>query len=63
MVNITLICRLKFSDHKITHLSTRPYYVALALLLVQLVEATYWIYLCSIDYQGEITLLVFDIIF
>ena len=45
VINITLICHIKFSDQSITHMTMRPYFFALALLLVLTLEASIWLYL------------------
>ena len=54
VLNITLICHIKFSDQTITHLTRRPYFVALIQLLVLLAESSFWIYLLFVAYKDNI---------
>ena len=62
VTNITLICHIKFSDQTITHLTRRPYFVALVLLLIHLAECSFWLILCFITYKDRYDRLIFDLI-
>ena len=54
VLNITLICHIKFSDQTITHLTMRPYYVSLAQLILLLVEVSLSAYFIFIKYNDNI---------
>lgn len=38
VMNITLLVKMKFGDALITHLTSIPYYISLALLILMLIE-------------------------
>ena len=54
VINITLICHIKFSDQTITHLTMRPYFAALFQLLVLLAEVSVLLCMLSIVYKDDI---------
>ena len=41
IINIVLLTRIRYGDALITHLTRRPYYVTLALLIVTFVNIVY----------------------
>ena len=53
VINIVLLCRIKFGELTITKLSTRPYWISLILLLVQLCESSYLMYMTEVEYKGR----------
>ena len=54
VINIALICHIKFSDQTITHLTMRPYFAALFQLLVLLAEVSVLLCMLSIVYKDDI---------
>ena len=62
VINIALICHIKFSDQSITHMTMRPYFFALALLLVLTLEASIWLYLFEVEYKDQLVKLFLDIV-
>ena len=50
LINIVLIARIKYGEMQITHISTRPYLIAMCLLITLLAELTAYLILTNVVY-------------
>ena len=53
ILNLVQIMRIKYGQQLITHLSLRPYYVSLAILLVMITEFVLFSYMGNIQFEND----------
>jgi len=53
LINIVLIARIKYGQMQITHITTRPYLIAMFLLITLLIEVCTYIILGDIVYKDQ----------
>ena len=51
--NIVLLCKIRYGDAVITHLTNRPYYVALVLLIIMCTESLVFVLMQNVIFRGK----------
>ena len=59
--NIVLLCKIRYGDAVINHLTNRPYYVALVLLIIMCTESLVFVLMQNVIFRGEWCTFLLDV--